>query len=169
MTQSIPKPEFPSPRRRSSIGQAAMASRAGAEPAETPPAEPASTAAPGTTDVKAAGPAESAQPDAPHAQPASTRHRPRSTAARSGGVAAPRATSAADTAAKRLGGSKDILLSLPEDLKERMVNTITWTQPHTGIGQQQKFIRKAIGDLCDRLERQYNNGNPFSPPAAPED
>jgi hypothetical protein len=174
MTQSIPKPNFPSPRRRSSIGQAAMASRAGAEsaeqaPVETPPAAPTSTAPPTTTDVKAAGSADYVQAEAPHAQPAPTRQRPRNIAARSGGVAPPRATRAADTAAKRLGGSKDILLSLPEDLKERMVNTITWTQPHTGIGQQQKFIRKAIGDLCDRLERQYNNGNPFPPPAMPED
>ncbi|MCV7283348.1 hypothetical protein H7J88_27295 [Mycolicibacterium flavescens] len=31
--------------------------------------------------------------------------------------------------------SADILLSLPVELKERMVNTITWTRPYTGIGQ----------------------------------
>ena len=66
-------------------------------------------------------------------------------------------------------GSKDILLSLPEDLKERMVNTITWTLPHTGIGQQQKFIRRAISDLCDRLERQFNNGEPFEPQTVPDE
>ena len=41
----------------------------------------------------------------------------------------------------------DILLSVPEELKERMVNTIAWTQPHTGINTQQKFIRKTIADL----------------------
>jgi hypothetical protein len=58
-------------------------------------------------------------------------------------------------------GSKDILLSVPEELKERMVNTIKWSYPHTGIGQQQKFIRKAIADLCERLENEYNQGEPF--------
>ena len=59
--------------------------------------------------------------------------------------------------------SVDILLSVPEELKERMVNTITWTQPYTGISQQQKFIRKAITDLCERLEHEYNTGKPFEP------
>lgn len=59
--------------------------------------------------------------------------------------------------------SADILLSLPVELKERMVNTITWTQPYTGIGHQQKFIRKAITDLCDRLEEQFNAGEAFEP------
>ena len=57
--------------------------------------------------------------------------------------------------------SVDILLSVPEDLKERMVNAITWTQPHTGFSHQQKFIRKAITDLCDRLENQFNEGKAF--------
>jgi hypothetical protein len=61
--------------------------------------------------------------------------------------------------------SVDILLSVPEDLKERMVNTITWTQPHTGISQQQKFIPKAITDLCDRFEREFNAGQAFEPRA----
>ena len=66
-------------------------------------------------------------------------------------------------------GSKDILLSLPEDQKTRMVNTITWSQPYTGIGQQQKFIRKAISDLCERLESEYNEGKPFPAPAVLDD
>lgn len=59
--------------------------------------------------------------------------------------------------------SADVLLSLPVELKERMVNTITWTQPYTGIGHQQKFIRKAIADLCERLEDEFNAGEPFEP------
>ncbi|TPG28082.1 hypothetical protein [Mycolicibacterium hodleri] len=59
--------------------------------------------------------------------------------------------------------SVDILLSLPEELKERMVNTITWTQPLTGISQQQRFIRKAILELCERLEHDFNAGKPFQP------
>ncbi|WP_244604093.1 hypothetical protein [Mycobacterium attenuatum] len=60
-------------------------------------------------------------------------------------------------------------MSLPDDLKLRMVNTIAWTTPHTGINQQQKFIRKAISDLCDRLEKQFNNGNAFPAPATADD
>lgn len=158
MSSSIPKPDFPQPRqRRSSIGQAAAL-------AATPTAAPADGDGDQTT-----APAEDAQPDQMPAAPTKpsmkraanateTRPRTRGAGTRSGG---------ADTSAspaveyKRLGGSRDILLSVPEDLKERMVNTITWTQPHTGIGQQQKFIRKAILDLCERLERDHNQGNPF--------
>ena len=57
---------------------------------------------------------------------------------------------------------------MPEDLKDRMVNTIAWTRPFTGIHQQQKFIRKGIAELCERLEHQFNMGKPF-PPAAADD
>lgn len=64
--------------------------------------------------------------------------------------------------------SADILLTLPVELKERMVNTITWTRPYTGIGQQQKFIRKAITDLCERLE-EFNSGKAFEPGVATPD
>lgn len=59
--------------------------------------------------------------------------------------------------------SADILLSLPVELKGRMVNTITWTRPYTGIVHQQKFIRQAITDLCARLEKEFNAGEPFEP------
>lgn len=59
----------------------------------------------------------------------------------------------------------DILLSVPEELKERMVNVITWTQPYTGISTQQAFIRRAIAMLCDQLERELNAGEPFEPRA----
>lgn len=60
--------------------------------------------------------------------------------------------------------SVDILLSVPEELKERMVNTIAWTRPRTGISTQQQFIRKAMADLCDQLERDYNGSRTFEPP-----
>lgn len=66
---------------------------------------------------------------------------------------------------KRLGGSKDILFSLPEEEKDRMINTIAWTTPRTGIRHQSKFIRYAIAKACEDLEREFNNGNSFPPPA----
>ena len=79
-----------------------------------------------------------------------------------------RASSAApDTASKRLSNSRDILLSVPDDLKERMVNTIAWTNMHTGISHQQKFIRRAIEELCERLESDHNQGEPFPDAAKP--
>ena len=56
---------------------------------------------------------------------------------------------------------KPILLKLDEDLKERMVNTMEWTGPRTGLRNQQVFIRRAIADLCERLEKEHNSGNPF--------
>jgi hypothetical protein len=65
------------------------------------------------------------------------------------------------------GESADILLSLSIELKDRMVNAIAWTQPYTGIGHQQRFIRKAIADLCDRLEDEFNAGEAFEPAATP--
>ena len=69
------------------------------------------------------------------------------------------------TNAKRLGGSKDILFSLPEEEKVRMTNTIAWTTPRTGIRHQSKFIRYAIAKVCAELEREFNNGEQFPPPA----
>lgn len=57
----------------------------------------------------------------------------------------------------------DVLLTLPLELKERMVNTITGTRPYTGIAHQQKFIRRAISELCDRLEEEFNAGEAFEP------
>ena len=140
MTNSIPKPEFPEPRkRRSSIAQAAAAVADG------------ETATSGETP----GAPQSRQPDTG----SGGQSRGGRASTRTGG-GAPRV----ESSNKRLVGSRDILLSLPEDLKERMVNTMTWAQPHTGIGQQQKFIRKAILDLCERLERDLNQGNPYPAP-----
>ena len=59
------------------------------------------------------------------------------------------------------GPIKKILLSLPQQDKQRMVSTIVWARPHTGIKNQQDFIRQAIGELCDRLEAEYNGGQRF--------
>ncbi|WP_369028700.1 hypothetical protein, partial [Nocardia farcinica] len=53
---------------------------------------------------------------------------------------------------KRLAGSSDVLLSLPSDLKDRMESVIAYTYPHTGINQQQAFIRWSITKLCAELE-----------------
>lgn len=58
---------------------------------------------------------------------------------------------------------KPIALTIPEDLKTRMVNTLAWTTPHTGISKQQQFIRKAIEEMCERLESAHNNGQMFEP------
>ena len=62
-----------------------------------------------------------------------------------------------------------ILLTLGEDLKERMSTTIAWTMPHTGVTSQQAFVRKAIAELCKRLEDQHNGGEPFAPTAKATD
>lgn len=175
MTQSIPKPELPRPRRRSSISQAAIASREEAHPpaddsttSSTSPAEAAADELEGPLigssgsssinidPLKPGGHAAHSRGDGP-----TTTTRPRKRAASSVGSV----TSRAEVAKKRPGGSADILLSIPEELKERMVNTITWSQPHTGIAHQQKFIRKAITDLCERYERDFNRGDAFPPRA----
>ncbi len=94
--------------------------------------------------------------------------RPSSTLQRhaAGSGAARASLAAVETPNKRLAGStKDILLSLPEDLKDRMISTIAWSRPYTGIGHQQKFIRKAIQELCERLETELNDGKPFPRPS----
>lgn len=61
----------------------------------------------------------------------------------------------------RKGGTRDILLSIPDDAKDRMVRTIAFTMPYTGIRHQQAFIRRAVDNLCEALETEYNNGEPF--------
>lgn len=70
---------------------------------------------------------------------------------------------------KRMGGTKDILLSLPEELKNRMQATLAFTYPYTGIKHQQVFIRAAITQLCAEMERQYNNGEQWPLPADLQD
>ncbi|WAL49707.1 MULTISPECIES: hypothetical protein [Rhodococcus] len=66
---------------------------------------------------------------------------------------------------KRKTATTDILLSIDVELKERMVATLLHTQASTGITSQQQFIRVAIDQLCSRIERDYNSGKPFAPPA----
>ena len=173
---TIPKPDFPTARpRRSSIGQAAAANSGAAN--QAPPADiapdhpnaPSEAAAPAPEVVRAADAGSTPEQQAPPAEtpgPATPRGRTRRAPQKQAGQAT---SSASTTASKRPVASKDILLSLPEDAKERMVNTITWTAPHTGIGQQQKFIRRAITELCERLERDFNDGRLFPTPAVPVD
>ena len=171
MSNSIPTPEFtPAPRpRRSSIAQGAVLS-AQADTGAAPASEPSPVAA--SPDYS--GPEESiaSQPETPQSggTVSSPPPRPRAVNGQSGGRARRgTSTAVADAPNKRMVGSKDILLSLPEDLKVRMVNTITWSHPYTGIGQQQKFIREAISDLCDRLETEFNQGKPFPEPVVRDD
>ncbi len=72
---------------------------------------------------------------------------------------------AAPAPKKRKVATTDILLSVSEELKERMVATLEHTRPRTGITSQQQFIRIAIEQLCKRLESDFNNGEAFPPPA----
>lgn len=58
---------------------------------------------------------------------------------------------------------KPLLLNLDDDLKQRMINTVGWTGPRTGLRSQQAFVRRAIAELCERFEREHNQGNPFDP------
>lgn len=185
---SIPKPALPQVRpRRSSIAQAAAAEVPATETArqETPefstpltaepPAESTTPAAAKTgptelADAPANDPSEavpSSPPGVGEGRAAGTRTRAARSSAATTRQTATRRTRPMQE--KRLGGSRDILLSAPEDLKERMVNTIAWTQPHTGIQHQQVFIRRAMAELCERLEKQYNNGEAFPPPAVADD
>lgn len=97
----------------------------------------------------AAQPAETPTPQPPARRPAS---RPTPTA---------QTSTQPERDNHRKGGTRDILLSIPDDAKDRMVRTIAFTMPYTGIRHQQAFIRRAIDDLCTALEVQHNNGDPF--------
>lgn len=66
---------------------------------------------------------------------------------------------------KRKAATTDILLSLPVEMKDRMVATLEHTRPRTGITSQQQFIRTAIEQLCGRLEAEFNESQPFPQPA----
>lgn len=141
---TLPKPSLPPARRRGSIAQAADVNRA-----------------PAGADSRLPG----ADEYVPGAMEASHRA---GHGDHDRGAAEPRTLPRPAGASPALGLSTSLLLKLPDDIKQRMVNTIAWTQPHTGIGHQQKFIRKAITDLCDRLEREFNHGQPFAAPAVPD-
>lgn len=133
----IPEPARPAPRRvRNTFAQAK----------ESLVAEGASTATPAPIAQ------ESTATPAPIAQ--------QSTA-----TPAPVAQQAAPTPKKRKVATTDILLSISEELKERMVATLEHTRPRTGITSQQQFIRVAIDQLCKRLETEFNDGEEFPPPA----
>ncbi|WP_245662766.1 hypothetical protein [Nocardia vermiculata] len=105
--------------------------------------------------------AESPAAAAPAATAASTASAPSSTSApRGGGKTAGKGKKSGEGSerSKRLAGSSDVLLSLPSDLKDRMESVIAYTYPHTGINQQQAFIRWSITKLCAELEARYNDG-----------
>jgi len=143
-TNGIPKPEAPT-MRRSSMQQAGANEREhGLALVETPP-----PAAPVADTVSVTAPVVLAPPSP------RPRTESKSPAAASG------------TSSNRLRNSRDVLLSLPEDLKDRMVNTIAWTSMHTGIDRQQKFMRIAIEELCERIEGELNQGKPFADAAKP--
>ncbi|WKX02023.1 hypothetical protein Q3O43_29555 (plasmid) [Rhodococcus aetherivorans] len=110
----------------------------------------------------AADDAISATP-APVAQQAGATPAP--VAQQAGATPAPVAQPAAPAPKKRKVATTDILLSVSEELKERMVATLEHTRPRTGITSQQQFIRIAIEQLCKRLESDFNNGEAFPPPA----
>jgi len=141
-TNGIPKPDAPT-MRRSSMQQAG-ANEHGLALVETPPA-----AAPVADTVSVTAPVVHAPPSP----------KPR-TASKS-------SAAASESSSNRLRNSRDVLLSLPEDLKDRMVNTIAWTSMHTGIDRQQKFMRIAIEELCTRIEGELNQGKPFAEAAKP--
>ncbi|MCT7293766.1 hypothetical protein NVV99_22940 [Rhodococcus sp. PAE-6] len=90
---------------------------------------------------------------------------PAPVAQQAGATPAPVAQQAAPAPKKRKVATTDILLSVSEELKERMVATLEHTRPRTGITSQQQFIRIAIEQLCKRLESDFNNGEAFPPPA----
>lgn len=155
---TIPMADMPQARpRRSSIGQAAASE--GASPAALQ--EPA---APRAAEEERPSPAP------PPSGPQTAERAERSVRAGKRSVDRRSAEPARSAVAvKRPLGSRDVLLSLPEDLKDRMVNTIAWTQPRTGIRHQQVFIRRAITELCEQWENEFNQGKPFPQTASAQD
>lgn len=124
------------------------------EPARQAPRRPRNTFEQAAQSMKA----DDAKPAAQPQQPVAT---PKPVAQQSSTVAQQPAT----PQRKRKAATTDILLSLSEDLKDRMVATLEHTRPRTGITSQQQFIRTAIDQLCARLEADFNNGEAFPPPA----
>ncbi len=141
---NIPEPNLPPARPRRS----SFASAAPTQPAPQP-----------TTTPTEAG--EGSEVQSPKTE--TTRS---SAPQRSQRVAADRGASrpAAATTSKRSPAfSRDILLSVADEQKARLENTVAWTAPRTGVKSQQAFIRWGIDELCSRLEREYNGGKPFDP------
>ncbi|WP_280476219.1 hypothetical protein [Nocardia asiatica] len=143
---SIPKPDLPDPRTASSRNP--FARRAAAEPEPTEE-RPRPTAEPVSEPI-----------------PTTKRSAPRGATSQSTSEASAQAPDTAEDQLrrnKRLVASKDILLSLPADLKQRMESVLAYTYPHTGIQHQQVFIRNAIAQACAELEERYNNGYQWPP------
>jgi len=69
---------------------------------------------------------------------------------------------------KRPIDTRDILLSLPTELADRMESVIAYTIPHTGVRTQQDFIRRAIAQACAELEDRYNHGESWPTIPKPE-
>lgn len=143
----IPDPVRPAPRRRNTFEQAAQFISTETAAAPQASATPASSTAPPAASEAATPPSTAATPPVV--------------------VEAPRpiAQQVAPVEKKRKRDTMDILLSVPEDLKQRMVATLEHTRPRTGITSQQQFIRTAIEQLCKRLEHELNNGDQFPAPA----
>lgn len=143
---SIPKPDLPDPRTASSRNPFARRATAAPEPTDEPPrltAEPVSEPIPTTQPSAHRGATPKSMSEAPAEVPDTAADQPRRN--------------------KRLVASKDILLSLPADLKQRMESVLAYTYPHTGIQHQQVFIRNAIAQACAELEERYNNGYQWPP------
>ncbi len=152
---AIPAPAMPPKRPSSSIQQVVIEARHDAD-ADTASAS-AEQDAGKATDILRNSIAVPAQPDsATKPAPAA----PSTAVSKRGRDGAKREQPAPETA-KVARIQKPILLKLDENLKERMVNTMEWTGPRTGIRNQQVFIRRAIADLCERLEKEHNSGQPF--------
>ncbi|MGY2025801.1 hypothetical protein [Nocardia gipuzkoensis] len=143
---SIPKPDLPDPRTASSRNPFARRATAAPEPTEERP-RPTVEAVSETIATKERSAPRGATPksttEAPAQAPDTAEDQPRRN--------------------KRLMASKDILLSLPADLKQRMESVLAYTYPHTGIQHQQVFIRNAIAQACAELEERYNNGYEWPP------
>lgn len=166
MSKVIPDPVRPAPRRRNTFEQAAQGLSAESANATTstvtqpaPAAAEATQSAPPVPDAPSAAP----QPVAPAAvaPPVAAQQPPAAQPA----PAAVVQQAAPPVEKKRKKDTMDILLSVPEDLKQRMVATLEHTRPRTGITSQQQFIRTAIEQLCKRLEQELNNGEQYPAPA----
>ena len=152
---AIPAPAMPPKRPSSSIQQVVTEARHDAEAgAASAPAEQGAGKATERTEPPSAAPAQRESITKPAAAA------PSSAVSKSGRSGTTREQPATEMA-KVARIQKPILLKLDENLKERMVNTMEWTSPRTGIRNQQVFIRRAIADLCERLEKEHNSGQPF--------
>lgn len=134
----IPEPNVPSRAKRSSFANAAGIRE---------------TAAPDTTPPPPARPAPVEQVTNPVPEPKPARVTKR--------AASREADDRKPSKRPTRVATVDILLSVPEEDKQRMVNTIAWTVPRTGIKHQQEFIREAIRRYCTDLEKKFNDGEQF--------